>query len=43
MIAAVLGLTSNQTSQLITIHFQFEQRSIASDAKAMAAAAKSKW
>jgi len=41
LMAAVLGLASNQTSQLITSHFQFEERSIASDAKAMASAAKS--
>lgn len=40
MMAAVLGLASDQTLLLIARHFQFGERSIASSTKAMTSAAK---
>jgi hypothetical protein len=40
VIAAVLGLASNQTSELISTHLQFGERSIASATWEMATAAK---
>ena len=40
VMAAVMGIASNQTSQLITTHFQFGERGITSAAKAVESAAK---